>query len=114
MWVAEYLLPPALVVTQDSALMRITKKSYKTKLRWADSYLNWITVVQVVRTSALLKLSVSPKCQNCCYTLFRIVKWFDVFGLICPMLQTRIGGDSYLSETSSPAKTFGKVQCFGE
>jgi len=38
----------------------------------------------------------------------------DVFDLICPVLQTRIGGKMFLSKTSPRAKSLRKLNCFGE
>ena len=58
-------------------------------------------------------VSNTPKLSNC-YRLFRTGIFIDVFYLICPVLQTRIGGKRFLSETSTRAKSLKKLDHFGK
>ena len=54
------------------------------------------------------QLKLSVLLQNCCYKLFKASKFLDVFGLICPVLQTKICCKRFLFEISSRAKEFEK------
>ena len=59
------------------------------------------------------QLKFSVLLQNFIAVVTDCLGWdnfFDVFGSICPVLQTRISWKRFLSETSSRAKEFGKSE----